>query len=157
MNKSNKVSLLLILTLFTLSCNKQNDLELIKSSFESANIDLENWSNKAVIILPNSGCSGCISSTEQFIVDNKDKFEGRLFFVFTRIQSKKATLARMNLHNYQDENMYFDIDNFFRSEALGNYPFVAIIRDGEIEYSDQVSPDNIESLTYFQSMLNEME
>ena len=46
-----------------------------------------------VIIIPEEGCSGCISEAEDFYMVNKNRED--IFFIFTNIRSAKSLGLRM--------------------------------------------------------------
>ena len=45
------------------------------------------------IIIPNSGCTGCISNADRFFIDNVERSD--IFFVFTKIFSQRDLGLRM--------------------------------------------------------------
>lgn len=144
------ISALLILSIL-ISCGKKNtDSSQLQESFDLAGINVNEWQSKAVIILPNSGCSGCINSVETFLNGSALEYKDKLFLVFTKVASVKTTTIRMGLNSYPAQNYYFDLENrFYDEENVNNYPILIEFKNGSIVFQETVSPDNPNALDSF--------
>lgn len=72
----------------------------------------------AIIIIPGSGCTGCISQAELYFSKNKDN--ERLLFIFTNYYSYKNMSLRLGGSDVLSRNnVYLDADNTF---YLHEYP-----------------------------------
>jgi hypothetical protein len=64
-----KYILLILLPLIILSCNKDKyENKLLQTTIKTFGKDVYNY--KYIIIIPNSGCTGCIQTAELFLKEN---------------------------------------------------------------------------------------
>lgn len=84
------------------------------------------------MLIPNSGCTGCISEAEYFFKEYKDN--DKILFIFTHVISKKDLRIRMGKENLQRKNVLIDNDNQFYFEEFQEsiYPIVAVIKDKKV-------------------------
>lgn len=111
--KLNKLLVILALILTSSCLNKTDDKErftdVIKDMFaqeEIVNVDY-------VIIIPNHGCSGCITVLEEFYNENNKR--NNIIFVFTNIISSKILKQKVEIN---ESNTYLDFEN----SVLRAYP-----------------------------------
>lgn len=64
-----------------------------------------------IYVIPNSGCSSCISSAESYAVENSNS--DSIIFVFTRITSLKLFKNRFKESFYKKANIVLDTTNLF--------------------------------------------
>ena len=113
-------------------------------------MDKNNITNGAILVVPNAGCSGCISSTEDFIIKNQHRF-GDLYVVFTNIQSLKILNARIGEAILSHKNVKLDEDNnYYKEELLSIYPHIIYVKDSNFIDIVEVSPENTEALSNLQ-------
>lgn len=108
----------------------------------------------ALLIVPRSGCDGCITNSERFILDNLNNLP-KLHVVFTATSSQKALRLKMGDSIYNHDQVFVDLSNSFYTPALMSvYPMVAYLEEGRVISINYVSPDSPESLNtllnYFQ-------
>lgn len=86
-----------------------------------------------IFLIPNSGCTGCISEAEYFFKSHVDDM--KIKFVFTRIYSRKELAIRLGKSNLQKKNVCLDYENvyFFPECKESMYPVVAKIKNGVID------------------------
>ncbi|HMO39981.1 MAG TPA: hypothetical protein PKC76_11420 [Saprospiraceae bacterium] len=102
--------------LFLLSCKKGNDeFPLFKEAilYDSTLTDLK---LKKFLIIPGSGCEGCISQAESYVI-RMAKHQPEIGFIFTNIKSEKMLRLRLGEKLTEKSNIIFDPSNklFFRS------------------------------------------
>ena len=114
------------------SCNVGYERSIKALVDEELNSDLSQY--KTVVIIPEAGCTGCISVAEQYFKTNYE--DETILFIFTRIISKKSLELRVGgtdrLHR---ENVVLDVsDKYFLNEYKESiYPYVLPIEDGKIQ------------------------
>lgn len=109
------------------SCNFDSYLENVQKGL-NATPSFKSGIYSYVVIIPNTGCSGCISEAVSFFRNNKDD---NIFFIFTNIFSKKDFYLNMGNSIKNKENVFIDINNEFlcEDESINAYPIVIDIRD----------------------------
>ncbi len=133
-----KVVFLMVLLLLSACGNtefKDKLNKLIKNKID--NINLENI--EYIIIIPNQGCDGCISSAEEFYKNNKNRDD--LFFIFTSVVSVKTLNIKLNINK---KTTYVDFDNDFIKVFPNNkriYPLILSVKAGEISDISFQLPD----------------
>lgn len=94
------------------------------------------------LIIPNGGCSGCISSAEAFVMENLDK-DTKLYVIFTAIQSKKTLKYRLG-SIYSHKQVRIDIDNVVLRENLNSiYPMMYHFQGNKLIEVKELNPENI--------------
>lgn len=85
-----------------------------------------------VVIIPNSGCTGCITNAENYFIKNVNN--NRIKFIFTQILSNKELELRLKKENIKKPNVYIDnSDTFFLTGYQDNiYPYIATISNNKI-------------------------
>lgn len=95
------------------------------------------------LIIPNGGCSGCISSAEAYVMENLDK-NPQLFVVFTAIQSKKLLKSRLG-DLYSHPRVRVDVKNVVLRENLNSiYPMIYHFQAGKLLEVEDLDPENIQ-------------
>jgi hypothetical protein len=92
-----------------------------------------------IVIIPGSGCSGCISIAEQFFLDNVS--DGKMKFILTKNASKKGLILRLHEENLKRENVLVDIDNNFYLIGYEEkiYPIIASVKKKKVIQVRQLS------------------
>lgn len=123
------VHILILLSLF--GCRLVNFEQAVKKSFENY-LDSATYSYQYIMLIPNSGCTGCISEAEYFFKEYKDN--DKILFIFTHVISKKDLRIRMGKENLQRKNVLIDNDNQFYFEEFQEsiYPIVAVIKNKKV-------------------------
>lgn len=93
-----------------------------------------------IFIIPNSGCSGCISNAESFFIEHQNQKSNKILFIFNRIISKKKFNIRFKSYTEGFSNVIvFDgIDSYpeiypvilIKKQANINQHFVSPKEDG---------------------------
>lgn len=100
------------------------------------NTTMEKVSNicefSTIIVIPETGCSGCISEAGRFFKGNYHN--NKILFVFTNFYSEKALKLKFGADLFGSENICIDSDNaFYIPESSNNiYPFVLQLHDGAL-------------------------
>jgi hypothetical protein len=127
----NKYFILFILLFLCFSCKKHTYNDKIA---EKINYMLQNESDNYdyVVIIPGSGCTGCITNAETYflnhVVDNSIKF------IFTQSLSKKTLQLRLQKENLSRKNVFIDDDNCFYLHGFQEkiYPIITKISDKKV-------------------------
>lgn len=116
--------LLLFLSFYSCS-NEDNFLKLIESNLSDIpEFDKDRYNY--IVIIPGAGCTGCISEAESFYNEHK---RDSIFYIFTKITSKKA--LKLRLGNINNSIAYIDEDSKFLStdNDINLYPVVIDFRN----------------------------
>lgn len=109
--------------------------------------------SKAIIILPNAGCEGCITNTELFVKDNISGELG-LTVVLTGTTSKKNIRLKLGEELLKNKNVYLDLNShFYQKGMVGLYPVILYTRNNEIFRLEEQSPSTPNALDSLQSFL----
>ena len=73
-----------------------------------------------IIILPGTGCSGCITNAEVFLKNNYQNTD--YYFILTNITSMKLLNAKIGVNLSQYTNVFIDEENTFSSYESAIYP-----------------------------------
>lgn len=108
------------LVIFSLTaCRK--DFEITNNSLFMLDADIHEYSE--IIVLPNQGCEGCISSVEDYVMTNFSKLKTTKI-IFTRINSVKLLKIRMGDGIFHAPNVIIDSTNLFEfpNAEMAIYP-----------------------------------
>ena len=108
-----RFSVIIVLAIFIFASCKSSNKDDFKQVVWSIFPDLNEENISFIVIIPNQGCGGCITTAEFFYDRYKDKKE--LKFIFTNIISKKMLLQKNEIN---ENNTYLDFDN----NVLRAYP-----------------------------------
>jgi hypothetical protein len=105
------------------------------------NLDKGIINRKAIVVIPNQGCPGCISTAENFVIENAKK-QTDILFIFTRISSMKLLRSKLGTEILQLENVIFDNKNMieFLDDTKEIYPMIIFIHHGRIKKIKYQSP-----------------
>lgn len=139
--------------IFIASCNKDNEQISVLNQLLKDETELIPDSTKALLIIPNSGCDGCISSAEQFVVDNIHSLKG-IKVVFTGISSEKALRINLGIDIVTHSNVLIDSENqFYEANLINIYPVIAYLNDGQVTELFEQSPTQADILDNLLSRL----
>jgi hypothetical protein len=85
-------------------------------------LDSLNKCYEKVVIIPGTGCSGCISESEDFLKSNYSKKQ--ILFILTNTKSIKVTSSRIGVNVKNLINVYIDLENRFSNYDKPIYPVV---------------------------------
>ena len=104
-----------------------------------------------IVILPNTGCAGCITGVEDFAITNASKYPN-ILFVFTKIVSKKTLKNKLGTDFLALKNVYLDTENEWAGVIAGKneiYPNILKYSNGKlvkIRYQSPKDTDVIRDL-----------
>ncbi len=75
-----------------------------------------------IVIIPGTGCSGCITESEEFLKNNY--INKQILFILTNTKSIKATNNKIGINVKKMSNIYIDYDNVFSHYDTPIYPVV---------------------------------
>jgi hypothetical protein len=124
---------LVVLSKFIDTCYSSRELPSSPDSF------------KVCLIIPSTGCPGCISSAEQLLVSLiKGKYPVR--YILTNIISLKTLRLKVGDSILHDPRVYVDKANYLRDQVLGlknTYPLICYIsKDRQILRREYMEPEN---------------
>lgn len=95
-------------------------------------LDTATVSCKYIMLIPNSGCTGCISDAEYFFKEYSDNND--ILYIFTHVMSQKDLRIRVGKENIQRKNVIVDKENrfFFDQFQEAIYPIVAVIKNNKV-------------------------
>lgn len=94
----------------------------------------------AILVIPEAGCDGCISSSVYFVKDNFADLT-RLGVIFTRIGSKKALRARIGTDLLNSPRTHIDEVDYLNFEPFNSiYPLVVYLEDSKVSLIQEQSP-----------------
>ncbi len=102
---------------------------------------------KYLIILPRTGCTGCIGSVESFLMTDSQLYSEQINVLLTDVVSLKT--ARIKLGKELMSKSYVFVDeksDFYRGTLVSMYPFILYLDNGKIEMVEEVSPQNSQAL-----------
>lgn len=147
MNHMNyKYIFLLFLTIsISIGCSHRKEAKESKEYLESQIINLISSSTKecydSIIILPGTGCTGCITKIEDFFIENYKNSD--FLFVLTNITSVKTMNHKVKDDLTQVANVYLDFENVFSRYESSIYPVSIVIDCDKLEVKkiDFLGPD----------------
>lgn len=130
-NKLRLVTFIIVSILCFCSCDNENYCSAIQLRLDNdAAIDLSNF--EKVIIIPGSGCTGCISAAESYFI--KNSANDKILFILTNFLSEKSMYVRLGgKDNIQRHNVVVDKSNHYYMNEFDEkiYPYVFDV-DGRI-------------------------
>ncbi len=128
---------ILLYLISSIACKNQQEYAL-DTYF---NLDKNIKQRKAIVVIPNQGCTGCISEAESFVIENAPKLKD-VVFVFTQIQSVKLLRVKLGNEVLQQKNVIFDSENSIKypDENKVIYPMIIFVNQGKIKKVTYQSP-----------------
>jgi cell shape-determining protein MreC len=95
-----------------------------------------------IVIIPGTGCTGCISEVEMFFMNNIQN--ERIKFILTKIMSHKEMALRLGQENITKENVLIDEKDVFYLWGYHDkiYPVVAFVENGKVVHVQLLSNFN---------------
>lgn len=118
----------LILTFVT--CTSPLDYEDSVRKALTKEMPLEFWEKcEKIVLIPGSGCSGCITDAENYFVRHVQ--DSDTWFIFTNVLSVKELKIRVGAEKLKAPNVYLDLENkfYFASYANAIYPCVIYVKE----------------------------
>lgn len=127
----NKAIIYILGFLLLAACQPRSFEQAVKRSFDNY-LDSTTVNCQYIMLIPNSGCTGCISDAEYFFKEYNDKNE--ILFIFTHVISNKDLRIRLGKENVQQENVLIDKndDFYFEKYQESIYPIVAVIKNKKV-------------------------
>jgi len=128
MNNQKFYLIIFALLSLTLSCSKIKDKteanfdinqKYVVDKIEQI-IDLNNNCYSHIIVLPGTGCSGCINKAEIFFKNNI--YQPNYLFILTDFQSLKILNHKLGMDIKNLKNVYIDNENLFKNYDYSVYP-----------------------------------
>jgi hypothetical protein len=129
--KNIKITVILIFGLFCFCCKHNTYYNEIVSVVNShLSDDLKRY--EKIVIIPGSGCSGCITQAEDFFLKNVKN--EKIKFILTYNFSKKNLTLKLKKENVDRPNVLIDNDNVFYLQKYEEriYPVTLKIVKGKI-------------------------
>ncbi|WP_205720067.1 hypothetical protein [Fodinibius halophilus] len=124
-----------------MSCT--NKEETIKNTQEKITdfLTTEGIDSDYILLVPNSGCPGCISTAGLFI---KDHYQNKnLFVILTRISSVKTFEIRTGIQVDSTSNIIVDQQNHFLINGKNKiYPALFTWKNQRLEFKGYQKPKN---------------
>ncbi len=129
---------LLVLTLLLISSCVENYGSKMSSLF-TASLGDRMKQYDVILLIPGTGCPGCISAAERWVKDHAN--DPGLMIVFTRLTSRKILLGRLRhfgIEPDERDNIIIDEDNtfFLDNYSQSNYPYAFVLENGVITKSE---------------------
>lgn len=127
-----KIFLLYITPLLITSCEYK---DYGKKIYDTAKVEFgeEISDYNKIIVIPGSGCTGCISNAEKFFLENHVNTD--IKFIFTHYYSLKNMILRLGgVDNVLRPNVFIDDNDLFYIQDYREhiYPYVIIIENNKI-------------------------
>lgn len=124
-----------------IACNKkteEKEKKFLSNCIERLDItDNYQW----IVILPGTGCHGCIQDGEFFM--KKNIGNNKVLFILTKISSLKILQQKLGLQIKDHSNIYIDKENIFDIPSNNSiYPCVIKLEKGKILTYAFQSPRN---------------
>ncbi|KYG75584.1 hypothetical protein [Roseivirga spongicola] len=148
MLKNKSKIIILFISILVIACSKNSNpkLEEVNSIIKSGNLNHEFYLETAILIIPNAGCEGCITNSENFVMTNIDR-TNQLDIIFTAVSSIKGLKLKLGRDLVERENVFVDTDNIFYSSTLASiYPSIVYLKDKKAVQIEEVSPYNEQAL-----------
>lgn len=132
------LAFLLLFCLYFKSDNKRYTDKLAEEIEEGfSNDELEKY--ETIVLIPESGCTGCISEAENFFLKNKEKTN--ILFLFTKFQIEKDLKLKLRINSLNSSNIFLDKENRYYLSKYDEckYPVVISLRKGKVYKID--NPD----------------
>ncbi|MEM0992951.1 MAG: hypothetical protein AAGI49_07925 [Bacteroidota bacterium] len=152
-----KVLLLLFSCIVMVSCSNTNSgIDIGKLSHFLDNKIGNN--NLVALIIPETGCSGCMSKAEDFIRNIDEAKREKIFVVYTRISDRKLTKNRIySMTDGNFDNIHFDTTNdLYDTGYKAIYPLIIYLNKKHIERFEYFSVEQPQSLSNLEDVIDEM-
>jgi hypothetical protein len=130
MKKNFKIRCCLFIVLVFAACKQDYYSAMANKIAQEMGKELDKYDN--IVIIPGSGCSGCITQAEIFFINNIHN--ERIKFILTCISSRKEMTIRLGKGNIEKENVFIDEKNVFYLLNYHDkiYPVIAFVEQSKI-------------------------
>ena len=130
MKNNSLLVLTVLLAFYSTGCKQDYFSAMADKIAQETGHELDKYDN--VVIIPGSGCSGCITDAETFF--NNNVHNERMKFILTFVSSRKEMAIRLGKENIGRENVFIDNENVFYLLNYHDkiYPVIALVEQGKI-------------------------
>lgn len=129
------------------SCQNHDSEIALKQSLDQLFRKTEYRKLEKILIIPGTGCEGCITGAESFIKDHHKDLH-RTKIILTNIKSIKILKAKIGLELFKSKDVIVDSLNILeRYGFLTRYPVIVILNRGDIEELQYFNPSTDINLT----------
>lgn len=97
---------------------------------------------KAVFLIPFYGCTGCISTAENYLIVNYDEGKKKnILFIITGHDSLKSAKLRLGEKAASNPDVYIDTDKVIDWNYLKQYPKLLLLQNGQVISEKEASAD----------------
>jgi hypothetical protein len=126
---------------------------LVENAWEKLEERNDLTDKKALLIIPDAGCSGCITSAENFAIMAVETMPS-LVIIFTGTSSQKQLRLKIGVEVYNSVNVKIDTDDYFyEGDLFSVYPLVVYLDNGSPIKIIEQSPFNENALDSLQAYL----
>lgn len=98
---------------------------------------------KAIFMIPFYGCTGCISTAENYLITTYDEGKKKnILFIISGHDSLKSARLRLGEKAATNPDVYIDIDKVIDWNYLKQYPKLLLLQDGMIVSEKEASADS---------------
>ncbi|MEC7752441.1 hypothetical protein [Roseivirga sp. UBA1976] len=152
---SNYLTVFLLLIL-TISCSSNKNQE-VQSELEHLvnNQGFHGLTNKQfILVIPRTGCTGCIDTAEEFVMNSSKQYSHRLNILLTDIISMKTLKIKFG-ESINNQYWYIDSDDVSTGLLKSTiYPFIIELIDNRVINLEFVSPENPHAILNLEAKLN---
>jgi hypothetical protein len=143
---SKRLQAIIILILFWLTACQSSSEE---SGYKHITTEISRVSKKdltkykAIFMIPFYGCTGCISTAENYLITTYD--EGRkknILFIISGHDSLKSARLRLGEKAATNPDVYIDIEKVIDWNYLKQYPKLLLLRDGMVVSEKEANADS---------------
>ncbi|MCE7994096.1 MAG: hypothetical protein HEP71_19065 [Roseivirga sp.] len=141
------LSLSLLIVVLT-SCQSENAriLETVKEGMDATGFQ-SLLDKDYLIVLPRTGCTGCIGSVEEFLMSDSRNYSSKLNVLLTDVVSLKTARIKLGEELISSEYIFIDKNSdFYKGALMSLYPLIIYLEKDEIELVEEVSPKNSQAL-----------
>ena len=133
--------LIFFLALAVCSCSKLDEKGFYEKALKKELFSLDSIST--VVVVPGTGCPGCITGIENFVKGHYNKVRDTKI-VMTYVASKKRLTLKLGKECIASDNVFVDNDNFFYHPTSENniYPTILFLNGKEVVNLIHLSPKN---------------
>ncbi len=143
-----------LIVLVILSCKDTNNhigsvSDKFLNSFLKEKFKSNSFNKKTlIVIIPNSGCSGCINNIENTLLKKNFYNKANVLVIFTNIGDYKLLKNRYNNTKILElKNVFIDKNNELRNNGFVSfYPEVIILKNNKIKERQFLEPNNKNSV-----------
>ncbi|WGH74117.1 hypothetical protein P8625_08275 [Tenacibaculum tangerinum] len=117
----------------------------VKELSKNNSIDLNLIDN--VVLIPNEGCGGCITSATLFFAKNFDKYESNTIIIFTNVKDIKQLKVTLGKEFLERKNVLVDTEEFFVDSKISSiYPQILKLNNSKVVESEIFDINNFKMM-----------